>query len=124
MSNYEIGRDLQELRSRIEKLETSYGLRDAAGGNGHGTAVRRHSPRSKQKPVLWAPEKGARIPPFFNWLFGLPPEASLTEPRSKTFGNFEHDPWIQCVDWDLAGSDEFFRLRNNSMAWGRSPPTR
>jgi hypothetical protein len=67
MSGYEIGRDLQELRSRIEKLETSYGPRGAARGYGKGSAVRRHLARTKEKPGAMGAGKSRTHPAVFQF---------------------------------------------------------
>jgi hypothetical protein len=87
MSEYEIGRDLQDLRSRIEALE----------GGGHGHAAQRVAAGrmaefsvapgiSREKPpVVWKPKKDVHLPPFLNRRLGFPPGLKLEAPETQTW---------------------------------------
>jgi hypothetical protein len=116
MSEYEIGRDLQDLRSRIEALE----------GGPHGRGVERLARGSLEKfrvapgidlqtkPIIWKQEKGAHLPPFVNRLLGLHPTVMLDAAESHTW-TCTPEPLIITVNWDGGGSDEFFRLQGQSF---------
>ena len=111
MSEYEIGRDLQDLRSRIEALE----------GGAHGHGANRFAKGSMEKlavapgidlktaPVVWKLHKDAHLPPFANRRFGLPPTLKLDSAVSHTW-TCTPEPLIVTVNWDAGGTDEFFRL--------------
>jgi hypothetical protein len=111
MNEYEIGRDLQDLRSRIEALE----------GGAHGHGANRFAQGSMErlavapgidahaKPIVWKQHKDAQLPPFANRLFGLPPTLKLDSAVSHTW-TCTPEPLIVTVNWDAGGTDEFFRL--------------
>lgn len=111
MNEYEIGRDLQDLRSRIEALE----------GGAHGHGANRFAKGSMErlavapgidaqaKPIVWKQHKDALLPPFANRLLGLPPTLKLDSAVSHTW-TCTPEPLIVTVNWDAGGTDEFFRL--------------
>jgi hypothetical protein len=74
MSEYDIGWDVQDLRSRLERLEAGSG--GAAGKKGEvrgASALREVSGGlSEHPPVLWKLEAGERLPPFALSLLRLP----------------------------------------------------
>lgn len=116
MSEYEIGRDLQDLRRRVEALE--------GGAHGHG-AERPAKGRmekfrvapgidSQIAPIAWKPRKDAHLPPFANRLLGLHPTLKLDSAESQTW-SCTPEPLIITVNWDAGGTDEFFRLQNQSF---------
>jgi hypothetical protein len=115
MSDYEIGRDLQELRSRVERLEASLGEHRAPSilrGKGR---VERHGILPgvdlHKEPTVWKPERGMAVPPFFNAILGLSPGLKLDSAQSKTW-NCQPEPLSFNVNWNAGGSDEFYRLQN------------
>jgi hypothetical protein len=111
MSEYEIGRDLQDLRSRIEALE--------GGAHGHGArslaAGRKERFRvapgldAQKAPVIWKQHKDAHLPPYYNRLLGFPPTLKLDSAVSQTW-TCTPEPLIITVVWDRGGTDEWFRL--------------
>jgi hypothetical protein len=117
MNEYEIGRDFQELRSRIERLESVLGDHspEARVRNSGISATQEVSggvPRHHE-PVHWKSEKGMQLPPFLHRLLGVP--EGLTQydliPESKTW-TCQPEPLILHVNWNAGGSDEFYRLQN------------
>src|SRR5215468_9145835 len=74
MSDYEIGRDLQDLRSRVERLEESLGGRHAASQMLGMGSSERHQTRAgvelNAKPSIWESDK--HVPLFMHALLGLP----------------------------------------------------
>ncbi len=117
MNEYEIGRDIQELRSRIERLERTF-----SGGREPSEADRRSewsgrifvdqktSVDFEKEPIIWQLKKGAAFPPFLFNLFGYPPNTQFDiAPQSKTWACVP-EPLIVYVDWDAGGRDEHFRF--------------
>ena len=105
MSEYEIGRDLQDLRSRIEALE--------GGGHGHGAqrfaaggmaefSVAPGISREKP-PVVWKPKKDVHLPPFLNRRLGFHPNLKLEAPETQTW-TCTPEPLIVTVNWDAGGT--------------------
>ena len=115
MSDYNIGRDFQELRSRVERLERYWeqqgGLLGAAKA---GVAAHRLSGGVDQQkePILWKAEKHSHLPPFMNSLLGLPAGLKFDlAPESKTWHCYP-EPLILSINWDAGGSAEFYRLQD------------
>jgi hypothetical protein len=113
MSEYEIGRDLQDLRHRVEALE--------GGALGHGAKGRMErfavAPGIdlRTKPIIWKPKKDEHLPPFANRLLGFPPSLKpYHAPVSQTW-SCTPEPLIVTLIWDAGGTDEFFRLVNQSF---------
>jgi hypothetical protein len=116
MGEYEIGRDLQELRGRVEALE----------GGHHGHGVSRLGPGRMAQfavapgidaataPIKWKQTKDAHLPPFANRLLGLHPSSRLDSAVSHTW-SCTPEPLIINVIWDAGGTDEFFRLVGQSF---------
>jgi len=120
MNEYEIGKDVQDLRSRLERLEAEFTGRTGRLGE-QGIATRRHEVSgglSDAPPLLWKLEANERIPPFAASLLRLPfppPLQFASPPESKTWG-CTPEPLIPIVYWDGGGSDEFYRLVNQSYS--------
>ena len=116
MSDYEIGRDLQDLRSRVERLEESLGGRHAASQMLGMGSSERHQTRAgvelNAKPSIWESDK--HVPLFINALLGLPSGLKLDGAQSKTWTCYP-EPLILYVNWNAGGSDEFYRLQNQSF---------
>jgi hypothetical protein len=117
MDMYSIGRDVEELRSRLERLEDA-----CLSGRERLDADRRSdwsgsisgdleaSVDFEKDPILWELEEGAQFPPFLFYLFGLPPNTHLrVPPQSKTW-TCVPEPLIIDVNWDAGGRDEHFRF--------------
>ena len=117
MGEYEIGRDLQELRSRVERLEAFRGDdRIASGRPGLGVATFREGfagAAANSTPVHWKGGKREHVPPFVYSLLDLPLTADVAA-ESVTWPVVS-EPWVQTVNWDGGGSDEFFRFQNQSV---------
>jgi hypothetical protein len=116
MSEYEIGRDLQDLRCRVEALE----------GGVHGRGGLRFATGAMEKlsvapgidlqaaPIVWKQKKDEHLPPFANRLLGLHPALKLDAAESTTW-SCTPEPLIITVNWDAGGTDEFFRWQNQSF---------
>ena len=116
MSEYEIGRDLQDLRSRMEALE--------GGARGHGAhrlttgqMERFHfAPGldAQKAPVVWKQHKDAHLPPYYNRLLGFPPTLKLDAAVSQTW-TCTAELLIITVVWSGGGTDEWFRLTGQTF---------
>jgi hypothetical protein len=116
MNEYEVGRDLQELRSRVQALE----------GGPHEHAVERFAVGRMEKfrvapgidpqvkPIIWKQQKDAHLPPFVNRMLDLHPSLKLDAAQSHTW-SCTPEPLIITVNWNAGGADEFFRLQNQSF---------
>jgi hypothetical protein len=126
MNSYEIGRDYQELRSRIDRLEAFLGG-DRAIFSERGVGVLTGHVASAgvephEAPLIWKAEKHAQLPPFVNGILGLPLEIKFNlHLESKTW--ICKDPLILYVNWPLpypiknqTYSEEFYRLQNQSFS--------
>jgi len=120
MSEYEIGRDLSDLRCRVDRLESALGgdrlpIQASAGVAVCHAAI--SGVAADKPPVLWKPEKHEYLPPFIYSLLGLPlvtdPQFDIA-PQSKTW-TCHPEPLILNVTWFAGGSDEFYRFQNQSF---------
>ena len=119
MDKYSIGRDVQELRSRIEWLEYAFPSgRERSDADrkpewsGSISGDLKASVDFEKDPILWELEEGAEFPPFLFTLFGLPPDTQFdVAPQSKTW-TCVPEPLIIDVNWDAGGRDEHFRFSN------------
>jgi hypothetical protein len=126
MSKYELGRDLQELRSRLDRLEQDCGHyhekpdqspwrpeHPGLYGKPAGSVV--HSPEMgidiEKKPVLWKADKAFKMPPLFAGLLGYGPQLMFDAVQSKTW-SCTPEPLILYVNWTAGGTDELYRLVN------------
>jgi hypothetical protein len=129
MGEYEVGRDLQELRSRIERLESgcpdcrerSPGYGDAShpgarhpGGHRLSGLVH-HSVEAgvhpEKKPIAWKADKAIKLPPFLSGMFGHGANVRYDAAQSQTW-SCQPEPLILSVSWDAGGTDEYYRLTN------------
>jgi hypothetical protein len=112
MSEYEIGRDLQELRSRIEALEAGFprpGDRLLARQVGKAASAAEGGVDREKPPIVWTQQKAVEVPTFVHGLLGLSPHLKLSGGASKTWP-CHPDPNIFYVNWSGGGTDEYFRL--------------
>jgi hypothetical protein len=120
MSEYEIGRDIQELKSRIERIETGFEESQTVATRAAGRAASRRTSGAiltEHAPIKWKPQKGELLPPFVNGLLRLPLVTERgfdTAPESKTW-SCNPEPLILYVTWDNGATDEFYRLHNQSL---------
>jgi hypothetical protein len=132
MGEYEVGRDLQELRSRIERLEHGCdhhshreGPHDAPwrpgrpGRYGESAGFIVHSPEVgidiQRKPVLWKADKAFKMPPVFSGLLGYGHHAQFDSAQSQSWG-CHPEPLILNVTWNAGGTDELYRLVNQVLS--------
>jgi hypothetical protein len=117
MGEDQTGRDLQELRSRVECLEASLVSPAFMGRRGTGIAEvgeKYYSAATiipNSKPIIWQAEEHSRIPPLFNALLGLPLDAKIESAQSKSWAVIP-EPLIQNVFWSDGRIEEYFRLQN------------
>lgn len=113
MNEYEIGKDVQDLRSRLERLETESGRRPRGGLGAPGIASQRHvvsGGLSDAPPIHWKLGPKEQIPPFAASLLRLsfpPPRQFDSPPLSETWG-CTPDPLTPVVYWDGGGQDNFY----------------
>lgn len=114
MSEYEIGRDLQELRWRVERLEAvpPGRLRAVGGSEVHRTLA---GIDSQKAPIAWKQHKDVQLPPFVHSIFGLPHPIHADAAQSKTWG-CSPEPLILFVNWDGGGTDEYYRFTGQSFS--------
>jgi hypothetical protein len=114
---------LQELRARIEYLETSVGSRRGMGVAQVGEKY--YSDASVvpgAKATAWRADEPSQIPPLFKTLCGLAPGAPLERAQSKSWGVVP-EPLIQNVFWSDGGVEEYFRLQNQMVTLTFDDPT-
>ena len=122
MNEHEIGREVQDLRSRLQRIEMSLGVKPGCGCNDGDRGATRHHESSndlaQKKPVEWKLKKGDHLPPLLSSLMRIPLHQVSTfgdPPQSKTWG-LAKEPWILIVNWASGGSDEWFRLVNQTFS--------
>src|SRR6202020_3404672 len=103
MSEHEIGREIHDLRSRLERLEASPGTKPGWGCAPDRGASHFHQSSggvAETKPVEWKLEKGARFPPFLLSYLRIPLAEGLhfdPPPQSKT-GAAPRERWLLFVN--------------------------
>ena len=134
MNEYEIGRDFQMLRSRIERLESVFGehltdarMRHVGISAPHDTSA---GVAPHREPHHWKPEKPMQLPPFLHGFLGVSERLAQPNllfnvlPESKTW-TCQPEPLILSVNWPPAGpwyapipggSDEFYRFQDQSFS--------
>ncbi len=122
MSEYEIGRDIQELRGRLDRLEgDSRGGPCGPGRSNLGTG--RHFSSggiSHHEPARWQLKAGERLPPILLSHLGLPfPPVQLNAPLDSTTWPCHPEPLVQTVFWSDSGRDEFYRFVNQTFSFMR-----
>lgn len=117
MNEYEIGRDFQVLRSRIEHLESVFCDHSPMAWMRNSGTYATHDLSAgvlrDREPLLWKPEKKMQFPPFLYGLLGVPERLAQFDifPESKTW-TCQPEPLILYVNWNSGGSDEFYRFQN------------
>jgi hypothetical protein len=118
------GHDLQELRSRVECLETTLAGPTCMGMRGTGIAQvgeKHYSAASiipNTHPIVWQAEEYSKIPPLFIAMLGLPPAAKIESAQSKSWGVIP-EPLIQNVFWSDGRIEEYFRFQNQLVTFTR-----
>src|SRR5438045_3315317 len=92
MSDYEIGRDIQDMRARIERLESSadeglHGRAQDRSGSGRTVAIDEAGINPEKDAILWKPQQPLRLQPFLYGLFGFVSRLEfdlVPEPRTWT----------------------------------------
>jgi hypothetical protein len=123
MNEYEIGRDIQILRSRLERLE-SQPSPEARGRHSGTSGIHATSAgvAPNREPHHWKPDKAVQWPPFLSRFLRvserLLPQPNLlfdVQPESKTWA-CQPEPLILYVNWFAGGSDEFYRFQEQSFS--------
>jgi hypothetical protein len=113
MNEYEIGRDYQELRARVEGLEkrNEQGMLSRSAVQGRTPDRVAATIDRKMEPLLWKAEKKTSFPPFVNRSMGLPSTHEFdVRPESKSWP--AKDPLLLFITWAAGGQDEFYRYEN------------
>ena len=113
MNEYEIGRDYQELRTRVEGLEkcNEQGMRSTSAVQGRTPDRVPATIDRKVAPLLWKAAKKTSLPPFVNRSLGLPSTDEFdVQPESKSWP--AKDPLLLFITWATGGQDEFYRYEN------------
>lgn len=118
MSEYKVGRDVQALRSRIERLESVFGgCSPCERARNSGLTVRQEEAGVgyHHEPLLWKPKEVMQFPPLLSRLLGVPERIAQFDvhPESKTWP--EKRPLVLSINWDTGGSDEFYRFRETQL---------
>jgi hypothetical protein len=115
MGEYEIGRDLQELRSRIERLEAPLSAGQgllSSRSLGRVAATVQAEVHNQGHPILWKHDAAMSLPAFVHGFLGLAPApVTFDTAESKTWPG-SPNPTILFVNWNGGGTDEYFRLNN------------
>jgi hypothetical protein len=115
MSEYEIGRDIQELRSRVERIESSLSMKPGwSGADDRGKSHKTSVGASDAAPALWKPDPGERVSPFLSSLLGVP-FGHEDAPQIKTF-KVRPDPMIVHIHWSHGRREEFYKLEHQTFS--------
>jgi hypothetical protein len=117
MNEYEIGRDYQELRARVESLEkcNEQGMRSRSAVQGRTPDRVPAAIDRKEAPLLWKAAKKTSFPPFVNRSLGLPSTHEFDDqPESKSW--VAKDPLLLFITWAAGGRDEFYRYENQMFS--------
>jgi hypothetical protein len=114
MGEYDIGRDFQDLRSRVERLERVMGNDRTVSDRRTASVATAHlaSGVTTGTPIHWKLEKREHLPPSIYSNLGLPLTADLRDLEIMTW------PWLPeptIVYSPLSSSSEFFRMENQSF---------
>jgi len=117
------GHDLQELRSRVERLEATLAGPTCMGRHGTGIAqvgekyYSAASISADTKPMTWQAKEPSRVPPLFKAMLGLALHAQIDSAQSKSWPVIP-EPLIQNVLWhDTGRIEEYFRFQNQSITF-------
>jgi hypothetical protein len=119
VSNYEVGRDIQELRSRIERLEGfpfggpgTAGTPEGRHGLGRIAVAHEAGIHPDKKPIVWKPKAAVKLEPFLYGLLGVGSRLQFdVMPESQTWGCVP-EPLIVNVTWSDGSTQEHFRFVN------------
>jgi hypothetical protein len=113
MSEYEIGKDIQELRARVTLLENVAPSRTQAKGvsEGHRAAA---GLDPQARPLKWKLTKGVLPPLFTHGLLGIRPGLQLDDAESQTW-TCVPEPLILNLTWASGATDEYCRFVNQSF---------
>jgi hypothetical protein len=114
MSEYEIGRDLQELKSRVQLLENGIPGRGRATGaaEGHRASA---GVDPQRPPIAWKQHKDALPPHFTHGVLRLPHGINADSAESQTWSCVP-EPLILFVTWAGGGTDEYCRFTNQTFS--------
>jgi hypothetical protein len=118
MNTYSIGRDVEQLSCRLERVEASIGLspnQTAQKAAGLSHEHRKHETGTHHEPHSWHPEKAVRLPSFLYQAMGFPYGVFDLVPESITW-HCNPEPLILYVTWNNGGQDEFYRLQDQSFS--------
>jgi len=118
MNTYSIGRDVELLSCRLERVEASIGLspnQTARQPAGLSHEHRKHETGTHREPHSWRPEKAVRLPSFLYQAMGFPYGVFDLVPESITW-HCTPEPLILFVTWSNGGQDEFYRLQDQSFS--------
>ena len=115
MSEYQIGRDVQELRERLELLERAIPSRKRAAGTLEGHRVAEAGVDTQRPPVTWKQTKAPLPPPFLRSMLRLPHGIQADSAESQTWGCVP-EPLILYVNWANGSSDEYCRFVNQTFS--------
>jgi hypothetical protein len=118
------GHDLQELRSRVERLEATLASPTCMGRRGTGIAEVGEkyycaaSISSDTRPMTWKADEPSHIPPLLKYTLGLLPHAQIQDAQSKSWTVIP-EPLIQNLTWSDGRVEEYFRLQNQLVTLTR-----
>jgi hypothetical protein len=76
MNEHEMDREIQELRSRVGRIEASFGVKRGCGCVDGDRGASRHDQSTggtaATKPIQWKLKKGDHLPPFLSSLIRVP----------------------------------------------------
>jgi len=116
------GHDLQELRSRVERLEATLAGPTCMGRHGTGIAqvgekyYSAASISADTKPMTRHADEPSRVPPLFKAMLGLPLHAQIASAQSKSWAVIP-EPLIENVVWHDGRIEEYFRLQNQLITF-------
>jgi hypothetical protein len=121
MSEHKSDRDFQELQARVQRLEALLdGDRTVSDRRGGGVLTRPQvfsGVPASSAPMHWKAEKSEQLPPFMYSHLGVPmtgaPQFDLT--AESTTWPWGPEPTILFVSWSGGGSDEYYRLQNQTF---------
>ncbi len=116
MNEYEIGRDIEALRCRLERLESKHGSAAIPKAEYAGLASQHATTAgvlAHETPTLWKLDQPIAMPPFLLHLYDGPHRGPQFDvlPESKTW-TCHPEPLILFVGWAAGGTDAFYQFQN------------
>jgi|GEM_PF-3066650 len=116
MNEFELGRDFQDLKSRVEYLESAFCDYSFDPKRHDGISAMHYvsaGVQQNEEPVFWKPKKAMKLPVFMEGLLRVPKRLTQFDimPESKTW-SCHPEPLILSINWNSGGSDEFYRLQD------------